>query len=86
MGYSLWGLKESGMAEQLSTHVCMCALTHTYTHTHRAVFSMMPSTDRFCLGLPEGLMGGKQSSPLGTDTPHGGEQALRGSPSGVSTG
>ena len=45
----------------------------------------MPSTERFYLGLPEGLMGGKQSSLLGTDTPHGGEQALRGSSSGVST-
>ena len=34
VGYSPWGLKESGMAEQLSTHVCMCALTHTHTDTH----------------------------------------------------
>jgi hypothetical protein len=61
------------------------SLSHTHTHTHRAVLSTMPSTERFYLGLPEGLMGGKQSSLLGTDTPHGREQALRESPSGVST-
>ena len=87
MGYSPWGPKESGTAEQLSTHMCMCVLshTHTHTHTHTAVLSTMPSTERFYLGLPEGLMGGKQSSLLGTDTPHGREQALRESPSGVST-
>ena len=34
MGYSPWGPKESGTAEQLSTHMCMCVLSHTHTHTH----------------------------------------------------